>query len=372
MSTHNPANERIKRQYFAWVKEAKRHGEASVDAAAAALARFEAYTKFRDFKQFHVEQAVAFKRHLAEQRGQRTARPLSKATLHSALAQLKRFFEWLAGQPGYKSKLRYSDAEYFNVSENDSRIATARRQQPYPTVEQVRHVLSVMPTATVVERRNRAVIAFALLTGCRDGAIASLKLKHVDLNSRSVFQDAREVRTKFRKTFTTNFVDVGDDVRAMVADWVEELRAVHLWGSDDALFAATQTEIGADHRFTVVGIKRDHWKSASPIRRIFRDAFKLAGLPYFHPHTFRKTLAALALSRCRTAEEFKAFSQSLGHDDVLTTFTSYGAVSPQRQAEIMATLRQRPADQSLTATPTASEIAKAVARELGLTSPENR
>lgn len=69
MTAHNPHNERIKRQYFTYLKEAKRHNEATVDAAAMALARFEADTQFRDFKAFHVEQAIAFKKRLAEQNG---------------------------------------------------------------------------------------------------------------------------------------------------------------------------------------------------------------------------------------------------------------------------------------------------------------
>src|ERR1700730_13161711 len=103
MPTHNPDNERIKRRYFAYLKEAKRRGEPSVDAAAKALNRFEVHTRFRDFKAFHYEQAVAFKRHLAEQSNMRTGARLSKATLHSTLAALKAFFLWLAGQPGYRS-----------------------------------------------------------------------------------------------------------------------------------------------------------------------------------------------------------------------------------------------------------------------------
>jgi len=55
---HNPENERIKRDYFIYLKEARRLGEHSVDCAAAALAKFEAYTKYRDFKRFHVQQAI--------------------------------------------------------------------------------------------------------------------------------------------------------------------------------------------------------------------------------------------------------------------------------------------------------------------------
>jgi len=46
----------------------------------------------------------------------RTKDCLSKATLCATLSALKRFFIWLAGQPGYKSRISYSDAEYFNLS----------------------------------------------------------------------------------------------------------------------------------------------------------------------------------------------------------------------------------------------------------------
>ena len=67
MTKHSPENERIKRKYFAYLKEAKRHSEATLDATAKALNRFEENTRYRSFKAFHYEQAIAFKRHLGEQ-----------------------------------------------------------------------------------------------------------------------------------------------------------------------------------------------------------------------------------------------------------------------------------------------------------------
>ncbi|MDP2107118.1 MAG: hypothetical protein Q8J76_14070, partial [Desulfobulbaceae bacterium] len=181
MKKHSPENERIKRKYFSFLKEAKRYSEPTVDAAAKALNRFEVYTKYKDFKVFHFEQAFAFKKHLAEQQGQHTGEKLSKATLHATFTQLKRFFQWLSDKPGYKSRFQYSDAEYFNLSEKDTRVATAKRQPKVPTMEQIKHVLKTMPADTEIERRNRALVAFTLLTGARDSAIASMKLKHVDL-----------------------------------------------------------------------------------------------------------------------------------------------------------------------------------------------
>ena len=213
--------------------------------------------------------------------------------MHATLAHLRRFFQWLAGQPGYKSKLRYSDAEYFSLSDKETRVATARRPTQFPTIEQVKHVLACMPTSTDVRRRDRALVAFILLTGARDSAVASMRLKHVDLNARSVWQDAREVQTKFSKSFTTYFFPVGDEVRQIVEEWVRDLREVKLWGNDDPLFPATAVAPGPERHFEVTGPKREHWSSATPIRAIFRSAFEAAGLPYFNPHSLRNTLVQL-------------------------------------------------------------------------------
>jgi len=91
------------------------------------------------------QHAVGFKSHLAQQKNQQTGKPLSKATLNSTLEQLKTFFQWLAMQSGYKSKISYTDTEYFNLSEKEVRIATARRKKPVPTLEQVKHIIQSMP-----------------------------------------------------------------------------------------------------------------------------------------------------------------------------------------------------------------------------------
>lgn len=361
MKTHNPENERIKRRYFAYLKEAKRQSEQTVDAVAKALTRFEDYTKYRDFKAFHFNQAIAFKNHLAEQKALRSGEKLSKATLNATLANLKRFFQWLAWQPGYKSRFQYSDADYFNLSEKDVRVASARREQQAPTLEQIKHVISQMPPKTEIERRNRALIAFTLLTGARDSAIASLKLKHIDLVANCIHQDAREVKTKFSKTFTTYFFPVGDEIRDIVADWVAYLREVKLWGNDDPLFPATLVECGKTRQFAVTGLDKRCWSNATPIRKIFREAFERAGLPYFNPHSLRNTLALFGETVCQTPEAFKAWSQNLGHEQVLTTFLSYGTVGSQRQREIIQGLaKPRQAVQPNMA----DELAEAIAQKL--------
>jgi hypothetical protein len=107
-----------------------------------------------------------------------------------------------------------------------------------------------------LERRNRALVAFTLLTGARDSAIAPLKVKHVELIAGCVSQDVREVRTKFSKTFSTFFFPVGEAAREIV--------------EEGALY--------------------------------LHQAFNRAGLPYFKPRSFRNTLVQMGQSLCQPSE----------------------------------------------------------------------
>jgi integrase/recombinase XerD len=341
MKTYNPENERTKRDYFAFLKEAKGLSEPSIDAAAKAIATFEIYTRYKSFRAFHFEQAAGFKRCLAAQLAKRSGEPLSKATLRQTLGALKAFVEWLSGQTGFRSRITYSDAAYFNLSLKDATVARATREERIPTLEQIHHVLDSMPYETDIERRDRALFALAALTAARANALASMRMKHIDLDAGRIIQDAKQVRTKFSKSFPTYFVPIGGNALAIVQEWVLFLQRERLWGLDDPLFPAARVEPGADRRFNAIGLDRKGWRNAAPVRKVFREAFEAAGLPYSNPHTFRKTLARLGQTICRTAEELKAWSQNLGHDDVLTTFTSYGTVSLDRQAEIIRGARSR-------------------------------
>lgn len=335
MAKHNAQNTRIKRDYFEYLKHAQRRDEASIDQVARALAQFEQSTGHKDFKKFHIKQAVAFKTKLSEQKNAKTGKPLSRATVHSTLSALRAFFVWLADKPGYKSRIGYSDADYFNLSDKEVRVAKARREKPVPTIEQVHRVLATMPAASDIERRNKALIALALLTGARAAALASLKLKHIDLEDGCIDQDAREVDTKFSKSFKTWFCPVGGDALQIVTDWVEFLREQMLWGEDDPLFPKTLIGVGERGGFQAMGLAREHWSNTDAIRKIYKEAFTAADLPYYSPHCFRHALALLGERICPTIESFKAWSQNIGHEKMLTTLTSYGTVPVAKQAELI-------------------------------------
>lgn len=100
----------------------------------------------------------------------------------------------------------------------------------------------MMPDDTEIDLRNKAIFACLMLTGGRDGALASLKLAHVDLVQGIVFFDSREVKTKNAKTFEAIFYPVDPIYRRTFENWVTYLREERLYRPSDALFP--KPEIG--------------------------------------------------------------------------------------------------------------------------------
>lgn len=372
MAKVNPKNERLKHAYAAYLQEAKRMTPESTEDALAAIALFEASTGGKDFARFHIEQAKRFKRLQGEAINRRTGKPVSMATVHSRLMALKAFFIWLAGQPGFRSRISYSDCDYFNPSANDVRIASYRREVSGPSLDQIRYVLDQMPSRTGPEKRDRALVAFIALTGVRDSAAVSLRLGHVDIAARRVFQDAREVKTKNRKSMVTAFFPVGQDIEAIVSEWVPYLREEWLFGDDDPLFPRTLVGLNDRGVFAANGLAREGWTTAEPVRKLFRCAFEGAGLRYHHPHSFRHTLARLGQQVCQTPEHWRAWSQNLGHEHIMTTWNAYGQLPEHRQQEILQNL-SAPSEGKEPGDPSQAEIERVLrflAERMGRKPPE--
>ncbi len=329
-------NELLKRRYAFFLEAVNGKQSTTADAALKAIERFEIATSGRTFRKFHIEQVRAFRAHLAKAVGP-SGHPLSAATIAATLKRLRDFFLWLSREPGFRSKINPNDVQHFTPTDQDRRIAHAVREKHVASLEDIRLVLSLMPARSEIELRDRALIAFTILTGARDGAIASFRLKHLNLGLGSLFHDAREVRTKSRKTFTAFFFPVGPEPIEIVSRYIVTLRTLG-FGPDDPLFPSTAMGKGPDRTFVAAGLSRMPWSSAEPIRKVFRAAFARAGLPYANPHSFRNTLARLGERICHTPEEWKAWSQNLGHESEATTFVGYGHVTAERQNHLIKAL----------------------------------
>lgn len=334
MRKFHEENERIKRKYLIYLRDAKGRDEKTLDKIAASIRQFEESSGFKSFKKFHIEQASRFKDWLGKQRNRRTGKPLSLSTVDATLSYVKAFFAWLAWEPGYKSRIKPHDAEYFNNTLKNARAAHAKRVIPYPSMAQCLHAFEAMPERDEYELRDKALFAFFMLTGARDGAVASLRIKHVNLHEKHVFQDGRNVDTKAAKTIDTWFFPVDGTYLECLTRWMTHLREVCLFGPEDALFPKIEVE-NRNGAFVRKGFSRMPYASGAKLNQIIRNAFAMVQMPEYTPHSFRKTLATFGDEMCNSMQHMKAWSMNLGHEHIATTVDSYIPVSRDRQKGVM-------------------------------------
>ncbi len=262
-------------------------------------------------------------------------RRLSASTIVHELGDLKAFVGWLASQTGYRS-LNPDLADYFSPPNRLFKLAQISGDTYGPTLDEIRAILTAMPSTTLAQRRDRAALAFASLTGVRDGALVTLRLKHVRLARREVFQDALKVNTKGSKTMTTFWFPVGEDMEAIVTDWVEERIAGGADG-DEPLFSKTPSAVrkrGAPPR-------PEFLKSATEVRKLIKRWSAVAGVPDFRVHAIRSTIARMFDTWARTPKGYKALSQNLGHEHVRATLEHYGKLDTETQGAVIEDIRNR-------------------------------
>ena len=333
MRKFNAKNERLKRRYVQYLQEAKGQDEKSLDKVRAALVKFEESTKFKSFKSFHIEQTRQFKDALSRAKTA-NGKPLAVATTDATLRLVKGFFHWLAGQQGFKKVLSYADVEYFNNNRKDARVAHARRPVHFPSKQAAHHAFQGMANRTELERRDKAIFAFLMITGARVGAVSSLRLKHINLVDGFVFQDGREVRTKGGKTIKTWFFPMHPDYLACFTHWVEYLREQKMFGQEDALFPRPKRRL-VDGKFAFDTVSRDIYSNGAKVNEVFKNAFAQVQMHPFGAHSIRKTLGQELSDRNLPLDAQKAWSQNLGHEKFATTVSSYLPVSDQQQGTLI-------------------------------------
>ncbi len=319
----NLKNELIKRKFYRRLKEAEGMAEATVANIKKAVLLYEDFTKQADFIKFNTDKAVEFKKWLQKRefRGQ----TISLTTYHSYLRYLIKFFIWLSGEPGYKSRITPDKIAYLKLSRKEERIATQYIPCNFPSLEYVRKLADSIQINCEVDMRDRALIAFALLSGARDKALATISLGCFDEDNLIINQNPRAgVETKFAKFIVTTLLCFDEKLLGFVIEWVKYLKTKG-FGFQDPLFPRSKADQGENNLSfeSAKDVEPAFWKTTGRIRAIFKKRAEEAKMRYFPPHTFRHAAIHLGLKSCVNGEQIKAISQNFGHENVATTLSSY-------------------------------------------------
>jgi len=337
MSKYKAKNEKIKRRYFKWLKDAEGYAPASIESIEKSLWDYEAFSLEDDYANFDDNRAQEFKKWLSNKK-LKSGETINLSTQYDRLRFLKKFFTWLSGQVGYKSKIDGYDSNYLRLDKKLAKIATAPKVEDYPTLEYVQKLCSSIEIKNEIDLRDRALIAFTLLSGMRDKAIITLPLGCFDPMTYEIKQDpTKGVQTKFSKTIISVLFQFDETLIKYVLEWVKFLKEERIFGIKDPLFPSTKIEqmSKTEFIFEVKGVEPIYWRSTSTIRKIFENRAKDAELDYFSPHKYRHATTRLATDSCKNAEQIKAVSQNLGHEHVGTTLLTYGRLDHYRVRDVV-------------------------------------
>lgn len=332
-------NEKMKRAYFAYLTGARGFSGLSIEAIEKAIWKWEEFAQDADFGRFNAKAAKSFKDWLEGRKGGRSGEGLSLSTQYHVLRHVRDFFTWLSGQPSYKSRINPFDIQYLKLDKKKSRIATAAPRMEFPPLEYVQKLCASIEPKTEVDRRDRALIAFTLLTGMRDRATITLPMECFDTEKLLIHQDPqRGVQTKFSKTISTMIFKFDDALLQHVLDWHRYLKEEKLFANTAPLFPRTKVEQRSDTDLCFEGteVEPAYWATTQGIRNVFQRRAEAASLKYYSPHKFRHTATVEAFKHCRTAEEMKAVSQNFGHENLGTTVSIYGAIPDYQVEDIIA------------------------------------
>lgn len=330
----NHSNIGHRREFQTYLKQVEGFAGKTIIAALRHIAQFDKFTNHQDYNAIGSETVIAFKTHLEAKLPFSTPDQRSPSTVLHTLLDLKKFFMWLEIDAAIKVTTA-GLCKYFSPSRNLQALADAPGSDRFvPTHDQVLSVILAMPHEHFIQRRDRALLAFLLLSGARISAALSFQLQHINLENRSVFHNARIVKTKNSKTMHTAWFPVGFEIEEIFTNWVRELRDR---ASDDTapLFPRALDPI----RHTVQSSDLLPLVDQGTVRKIIKRACDAVEIPYFNPHALRKTLALMAYYLCKTAKHRKAWSQNLGHERIATTDQYYGRLETADQFAELSTIR---------------------------------
>ena len=226
----NPRNERLK---LDWIEELEiRKAESTIDQRLAALRQYEATTGLADFAAIDRNKVKTYLEALRQT-------PTRMRTKQAKVRHVRGFFDWMIADERLRPKKVRKALLSLRLTDKEVRAGNATRTVNYATVEQITGTIEAMPKTNAIERRNRALLAFTLLSGARDGAIITMKVKHVLWAEREVTQDPNEVATKASKMIQTWFFPVGEAIEHEVKSYLAFLKDELGFTPVDPLFPST-------------------------------------------------------------------------------------------------------------------------------------
>lgn len=311
-----------------WQRYAGRYDEKTIVKHLAAIRYFEQFLSGKSFNKLRTEDFEAVRDDLKRRANVTADDRMSASSIKHTISYLGSFFDWLIGQEGFR-RLPRDFRGYLAVPKAVIARSAQKKQKYFPSIEEAEQHLLAMPSNSLAEMRSRAIFALAFLGALRADAIASLRLRHIQIAQRLIIQDGAVSRTKAGKSITIFWFPIAKTFEEIVVAWIKRLRMLGFQDTD-ALFPDTKWLKHKTDQAKQIPVMSTPYA----VSEAFRVASRDLTVPYT-PHAAKHTIGAERDARPLTHQQRKAWSLNMGHETEQITERHYGTMTEDQRFEVM-------------------------------------
>ena len=232
-----------------------------------------------------------------------------KTLSHSVIESTRNIIGMVLGQAEKEMIIKYNPLTHSNFPKSGER-KKAISLQP----EELKTYLNA---ADSEKARNRLIIYFLALTGCRRGEMMALHWRDIDFERKQVFishslnyLQSCNVYEGTTKTGNQRYVPLSDALISVLLKWrVEQKKEFYSsnkeWSEESYIITNGKAEVMFPHNVNAIISEFTHKHK----------------LPAIHPHTFRHSAASIMIAN---GIDILTVSKILGHSSTKTTLDVYG------------------------------------------------
>jgi integrase/recombinase XerD len=275
-----------------------------------------------------------FPDYLLKARNDGKSAQLSPGHMTKILSFTRDFFDWAKRE--YHHEFRGISTSWIDSLQvrRSKRAGSRLVRRQFWTLEDVKKVLAI-PAETLRVKRDKAALAFIYLSAMRGGAFVTLPIEAVDIANKRIQQlPELGVKTKNSKAAITTLLPI-PDLLEVAAEWDAHVRSIAVNGQVPwyPRLSSDGMKIMADDQINEVQITGRR----SALYSGLQELCQLAGIEWKSPHKIRHGHGVYGVKHAKTMAEFKAFSQNMMHDTVVTTDKTYGRLAEEDIADIIGT-----------------------------------
>lgn len=318
ISEKNAKNEKLKILYEQYLKY-RRNNKLKQDTINSKILHIDIYDeffKYVTFDNYTYEKGIAFYNFLKD-------KDIMPATMFSYLNDVYEFLDWHFRTHRVKNaKKLIEQLDTLKPRDEDIRLSHRLTYVEYPTIETFDKILD-FNEVTLQDKRDKAILAFLLISCARVSATATAKIGDIDIDNMVFKQDPLAgVKTKRQKHILTKLLPFDARYTNIFLKWIDYLKTMYNFDENCPLFPKIKMLNKGET------ILKDFMSGEAEFNKILETRCKNASVQKFHPHAFRHLGIHHALKYVRTGTQLKALSQNVGHEDITNILEQYAKMKP--------------------------------------------